>query len=275
MSMAEQFGARLPRPVSVWVLDTVPGALQGPVESPQPVSNLNAAPGDSTESQGDHPRRLINHLQQLEMPVSSRSALVTRLLAAGFSDPIARWVATNLRPAQSDTSALPGSTPSVVSVTASSPRAASVSTRSVHNGVSPGGVTSRAAGGQAAVSPGGAGNSGRPPAQLVWSFDLDAIAAMYDSYEQKSHWGLLESPPQGLSVDFVRAEHSNFRWAGGDAERIAQLGHGVHFLCDAGHWLHTDNPKGLLKIMEPAFCRREHARAVLAQRSQVSAVQVR
>ena len=89
MSMAEQFGSRLPRPVSVWVLDTVPGALQGApsqsVASPHPLHKYNDANRDATGSQADHPRRLIQQLQQLELPISSRSEVINELLAAGFS----------------------------------------------------------------------------------------------------------------------------------------------------------------------------------------------
>lgn len=196
LSMTEQFGARLPRPVSVWVLDTVPGTIGAPPAA----------------THGDHPRNLIRALRSLPLPISTRSALIQRLLAEGFSDPIARWVATNLRPA-------PGT---------------------------------------------GAGEG-----SLVWAFDLDGIASMYESYEHKSHWPLLQAPPQGLSVHFVRAEHSSFRWSGGDAERITALGHAVHLLRDAGHWVHTDNPRGLLDIMALAFGHRDDVRAI--QRSYAQA----
>lgn len=78
--------------------------------------------------------------------------------------------------------------------------------------------------------------------QLRWTFDLDGIAEMYDSYEATSMWELLQQPPQGLSVDFVRAERSSFRWEGGVVQAIEQLGHRVHLLRDAGHVVHQDNP---------------------------------
>ena len=78
--------------------------------------------------------------------------------------------------------------------------------------------------------------------QLRWTFDLDGIADMYDSYEATSMWELLQQPPQGLSVDFVRAERSSFRWEGGVVDAIEQLGHRVHLLRDAGHVVHQDNP---------------------------------
>jgi urease beta subunit len=78
--------------------------------------------------------------------------------------------------------------------------------------------------------------------QLRWTFDLDGIAEMYDSYEAASMWELLQQPPQGLSVDFVRAEQSSFRWEGGVVDNIQALGHRVHLLRDAGHVVHQDNP---------------------------------
>ena len=51
----------------------------------------------------------------------------------------------------------------------------------------------------------------------------------------------------------MKAERSSFRWAGGDEERIAALGHRVHLLRESGHWVHADNPSGLLDILAPSF----------------------
>ncbi|KIY92423.1 hypothetical protein MNEG_15540 [Monoraphidium neglectum] len=87
---------------------------------------------------------------------------------------------------------------------------------------------------------------------LTWSFDLDGIADMYASYEDTDLWDLLQAPPQGLRVDFVKATRSTFRWEGGAEGRIAALGHRVHAL-EAGHWVHTDNPGGLFDILAPSF----------------------
>lgn len=76
-------------------------------------------------------------------------------MRVGFSDGIARWVSTNLRPAAS-----------------TDPAASKL---------------------------------------LDWTFDLDGIAAMYESYERDSLYPLLRAPPQGLKLDFVKAERSTFR----------------------------------------------------------------
>jgi pimeloyl-ACP methyl ester carboxylesterase len=190
LSMIEQFGPNLPKPVTAWVLDTVPGRVQAGF----------LADGRIV----DHPRDLIRNLRAMPTPIPSRHYVVDALQRAGFSGPVAKWVATNLRPADN-----------------------------------------RGGGGK-----------------LSWSFDLDGIADMYESYEAKSHWELLERPPKGLHVHFVRAENSSFRWQGDEATRIQRLGHSVHLLSNAGHWVHTDNPQGLLDIMRLAFRHRDDVRSI-------------
>ncbi len=43
------------------------------------------------------------------------------------------------------------------------------------------------------------------------------------------------------------------RRGGGDEAEIQRLGHTVAYLPDAGHWVHTDNPAGLLRVIAPSF----------------------
>lgn len=94
----------------------------------------------------------------------------------------------------------------------------------------------------------------------TWAFNLDGAVQMFNSYREMSYWPLLEHPPQGMEIAIVRAEKSD-RW---DPDVIQQLeglanrqGDGsegkvsVHVLPDAGHWVHVDNPKGLLEIVAP------------------------
>ena len=69
---------------------------------------------------------------------------------------------------------------------------------------------------------------------LTWTFDLAGIGEMYASYEATSLWPFLRRPVAGARVSFVRAEGSNYRWAGGDEQRITALGHDVHLLRQAG-----------------------------------------
>ncbi|MBA0809452.1 hypothetical protein Gohar_025103 [Gossypium harknessii] len=94
----------------------------------------------------------------------------------------------------------------------------------------------------------------------TWAFNLEGAAQMFHSYRELSYWSLLEHPPKGLEISIVRAEKSD-RW---DADVITRLeslaspeGDGsagkisVHVLPSSGHWVHVDNPKGLLEIMAP------------------------
>eukprot|EP00213_Chloropicon_mariensis_P007479 CAMPEP_0197477160 /NCGR_PEP_ID=MMETSP1309-20131121/14339_1 /TAXON_ID=464262 /ORGANISM="Genus nov. species nov., Strain RCC998" /LENGTH=382 /DNA_ID=CAMNT_0043017963 /DNA_START=182 /DNA_END=1330 /DNA_ORIENTATION=- len=177
MKMTEAWGGKvLPRPVQVWVLDTVPSA------------DVRAA-----EHGADHPGELIEFLRNIPLPITSPSSLVEDLReTGGFSFEVAAWVATNL---------------------------------TVHA-------------------------SGKG---YDWIFDLEGIKQMYESYVTSDLWSVIERPPQGLSIDFVRAERSTFRWAGADHHRIETNGAQVHMLEDAGHWVHSDNPEGLVKIMKQSF----------------------
>lgn len=81
MSMAQQFGRTLPRPVQAWVLDALPGEVRA-----------------GQEGRKDHPFDLIQTLKNLVLPVPSRANLINKLTEAGFSSGVAQWMTTNLRP---------------------------------------------------------------------------------------------------------------------------------------------------------------------------------
>ncbi|KAK4281673.1 hypothetical protein QN277_013136 [Acacia crassicarpa] len=94
----------------------------------------------------------------------------------------------------------------------------------------------------------------------TWAFDLEGAQELFDSYWEKCYWNLLEKPPKGMEIVIVRAEKSD-RW-NQDAIQIIQKcasrgetdSHGKVSLCvlpNAGHWVHVDNPKGLLEIVAP------------------------
>ncbi|XP_042969517.1 uncharacterized protein LOC122302365 isoform X3 [Carya illinoinensis] len=95
-----------------------------------------------------------------------------------------------------------------------------------------------------------------------WVFDLKGIAEMYQSYEETNLWKIVEEVPRGVHINFLKAERSLHRWALEDLQRIhaaeelaADEGGGVemHVLEDAGHWVHTDNPDGLFRILSSSF----------------------
>jgi len=87
----------------------------------------------------------------------------------------------------------------------------------------------------------------------TWSFDPEGVRALLQDYWSRDEYDLLETPPGGVHIDLVRAVDSD-RWSPAELERMAGLG-GLphvsrHLLADAGHWLHVDNPEGLLALME-------------------------
>lgn len=95
-----------------------------------------------------------------------------------------------------------------------------------------------------------------------WVFDLKGISEMYKSYEETNLWEIVEGVPRGVHMNFLKAERSLHRWALEDLQRIhaaeelaSDEGAGIemHFLEDAGHWVHADNPDGLFKILSPSF----------------------
>uniref|UniRef100_A0A0A9CUL4 AB hydrolase-1 domain-containing protein n=1 Tax=Arundo donax TaxID=35708 RepID=A0A0A9CUL4_ARUDO len=97
---------------------------------------------------------------------------------------------------------------------------------------------------------------------VTWAFDLQAATDMFNSYRERSYWELLEHPPKDLEIAIVQAERSD-RWDPDDVERLKALSRrerkpdagkvSLHVLPNSGHWVHVDNPKGLLEIMVPNF----------------------
>lgn len=67
---------------------------------------------------------------------------------------------------------------------------------------------------------------------------------------------MLEDPPKGAHIAMVRASKSD-RWTPDILERLEAAAKknpdrvSYHILENAGHWLHTDNPGGLIAIMAP------------------------
>ena len=81
-------------------------------------------------------------------------------------------------------------------------------------------------------------------------------------FRERDYWALLERPPKELEIAIVQAERSD-RWVPDDVQRLKALAKreskpdvgkvSLHALPNSGHWVHVDNPKGLLEIMVPNF----------------------
>ena len=90
----------------------------------------------------------------------------------------------------------------------------------------------------------------------VWRFDLPAVQEMIADYFRQDLWPVLEHPGTDLTVDVVRAERSD-RWRPAELARFAALPPDgpvrLHVLPNSGHWVHVDNPSGLLAMLEGAM----------------------
>ncbi|KAJ0954700.1 putative alpha/Beta hydrolase [Helianthus annuus] len=103
-------------------------------------------------------------------------------------------------------------------------------------------------------------NLKRSGEHFTWAFNLDGIIQMFDSYRKMDYWPLLEHPPKGMEIVIVRAENSD-RWDPHIIQKLESLKNrtsdesegklSVVVLPNSGHWVHVDNPKGLLEIVTP------------------------
>jgi pimeloyl-ACP methyl ester carboxylesterase len=99
---------------------------------------------------------------------------------------------------------------------------------------------------------------------LRWKFQLDAIPAMLVDFGALDLWPALAvhaatgEPPD---VVLVRGGRSD-RWSAEEKARVeAAVADGVvvdHVLAEAGHWVHTDDPEGLLQIVVPLLHATDH-----------------
>ena len=81
-----------------------------------------------------------------------------------------------------------------------------------------------------------------------WRFHLDGIEPMIMDYFKQDLWHLIELP--NFSDVFVLRAMESDRWTEEIVTRIQDsLAHYIT-LSNAGHWVHVDNPEGLLRILE-------------------------
>uniref|UniRef100_A0A9I9CWP6 Protein ABHD11 n=1 Tax=Cucumis melo TaxID=3656 RepID=A0A9I9CWP6_CUCME len=94
----------------------------------------------------------------------------------------------------------------------------------------------------------------------TWSFNLEGAVQMFNSFRETSYWSLLEHPPKDTEIAIVRAANSD-RWSSDVVQQLERLSSkgseeskgrvSAHVLPNSGHWVHVDNPKGLLDIVAP------------------------
>lgn len=87
---------------------------------------------------------------------------------------------------------------------------------------------------------------------LRFVFELDAIRAMIADYWSLDLWDLLRDPP--CPIEVVRAGRSD-RWPDEVLERFTSEASPLtrlHVLPNAGHWVHVDDPEGLIRLLTQA-----------------------
>ena len=96
-------------------------------------------------------------------------------------------------------------------------------------------------------------NLQKGPEGFTWRFDLDGAREMIEDYFRLDLWPVVEQPRIQPELHLVRAERSD-RWSPAVVARLEAPPPGapthLHLLPDAGHWVHADNPEGLLDLME-------------------------
>src|SRR5207244_709610 len=82
-----------------------------------------------------------------------------------------------------------------------------------------------------------------------FALDIDEIRALLLDYFARDLWPVVEHPPDGMRVHLMIAEHSD-SYSSADRElalRIAASNSQVTAdILPGGHWLHVDNPDGVL-----------------------------
>ena len=95
-------------------------------------------------------------------------------------------------------------------------------------------------------------NVRREGAGYVWRFDLDVVQQLLADYFKHDLWPAFSLPRPGTRHFVVRGDRSD-RWTPADIARLAALQRAGRardiVLENAGHWLHADNPTGLLQLM--------------------------
>ncbi len=88
-----------------------------------------------------------------------------------------------------------------------------------------------------------------------FDFDLDALSELLADYWRRDLYEVMEKRPAGMEVHAVVGERS-LRFASVDRQRHEALAADgrihLHVLPASGHWLHVDNPSGLIELFARA-----------------------
>lgn len=99
-------------------------------------------------------------------------------------------------------------------------------------------------------------NLKREGERYTWLFDVDAIEVLMQDYFRVDLWGFLETPRERPEIQLVVAERSD-RWTPALRQRARALPASTRVvyreLPNSGHWVHVDNPDGLLAMLRQSL----------------------
>lgn len=86
--------------------------------------------------------------------------------------------------------------------------------------------------------------------ELEFVFDIDVAHDLYTSYRETDSWDAFENTQtEAASMYVVKAANST-RWSNESIDRLKSSSRSKFMeLANAGHWVHTDNPDGLLEML--------------------------
>jgi pimeloyl-ACP methyl ester carboxylesterase len=87
---------------------------------------------------------------------------------------------------------------------------------------------------------------------LVWALDWPAMEALLRDFFFRDLWTVVEAPPPGLAIHFIKATESS-RLSEAACARIEAAGRAsgrVHLhRVEGGHWVHADNPDRVTALL--------------------------
>ncbi len=95
-------------------------------------------------------------------------------------------------------------------------------------------------------------NLRRSGKRYEWRLDFDALESLLHDFFRADLWPLVEHPPAGTELHFVKATGSNVL-SDDEAELLRSIGKTepvrVH-LVEGGHWLNADNPDAVVDLLQ-------------------------
>lgn len=90
-----------------------------------------------------------------------------------------------------------------------------------------------------------------------WRFDLDAIEELLRDFFRIDLWPVVESPPPGVELRFVKASESSVLNEDAIARIRAAGSRGAVELIEleGGHWINADNPEAVISLLEDGLSR--------------------